>query len=91
MRAEVEAMTSVRLMPPRAAVLLNRTVANANSILAAREAFGSMGFDVLRTFVPRLEIFAQSYGAPPLAVGADVWRNVATDLTHRAEVAEMTR
>jgi chromosome partitioning protein len=91
MRAELDALASVRLLPPRSAVLLNRTVANANSIPAAREAFGSMGFDVLHTLVPRLEIFAQSYGAPLLAVGADVWRNVATDLTHRAEVAEMTR
>ena len=37
------------------------------------------------------EVYAQSYGAQELAVGADPWRNVAADLNHRAEIAEMTR
>jgi chromosome partitioning protein len=91
MRAEIEAMASVRLLPPRSAVLLNRAVTNANSIPAAREAFGSMGFDVLRTLVPRLELYAQSYGAPLPLAGADIWCDLAIDLINRAETPEMAR
>lgn len=91
MHQEIEAIASVRLQPLRSCVLLNRTVPHANSVPAAREAFSQMGFDVLRTAIPRLEVYAQSYGGPLLVAGADPWRNVATDLAHRAEIGELTR
>lgn len=91
MRTEVDDINAGRPVPARACVLLNRTVARANSTAEARAALEDAGMDVLPTTVPRLELFAQSYGAPPLVVGADIWRNVARDLAHRAEVAEVTR
>jgi chromosome partitioning protein len=91
MRQEIDAIASARLTPVRSCVLLNRTVPHANSVPAAREAFDQMGFDVLATAIPRLEVYAQSYGGPLLVAGADPWRNVARDLNHRAEVAELTQ
>lgn len=91
MRNEIEDINAGRPVPARSCVLLNRTIARANSTAEARAALEAAGMEVLSTTVPRLEIFAQSYGAPPLAVAADVWRNVARDLAHRAEVAEVTR
>jgi chromosome partitioning protein len=91
MRAEIDAMAPVRLAPLRSCVLLNRTIMRANSTTAAREALEGLGYDVLRTPVPRLEMFAQSYGAPVLTIGMDIWRNVATDLLHRAEIEELAR
>jgi chromosome partitioning protein len=91
MRAEVEDINTLRQVPARSAVLLNRTIARANSTAEARSALEAAGMEVLRTTIPRLELYAQSYGGPLLALGADIWRNVATDLLNRAEIAEMTR
>jgi chromosome partitioning protein len=91
MAAEIEAIDPARVTPARACILLNRTVAHANSTPAARETFEAMGYDVLWTTVPRLEIFAQSFGGPLPMTGADVWSSVAADLIHRAQIAEVTR
>jgi hypothetical protein len=38
---------------------------------------------VLRTAVPRLEVYAQSFGMPIKQAGCDVWRQVARDLIER--------
>jgi hypothetical protein len=38
---------------------------------------------VLGTVVPRLEVYAQSFGVPIRRNGCDVWRHVAHDLVER--------
>src|SRR5215471_8269011 len=50
----------------------------------AREALEGIGYDVLDTAVPRLEVYAQSFGMPIRRTGRDVWRRVACDLIERS-------
>jgi hypothetical protein len=38
---------------------------------------------VLDTVVPRLEVYAQSFGMPIKQTGCDIWRQVARDLIDR--------
>jgi chromosome partitioning protein len=64
-------------------VLLNRCIARAHSVGDAREVLQDLGYDVLRTAVPRLEVYAQSFGMPIRQAGCDVWRQVVRDLTER--------
>jgi chromosome partitioning protein len=64
-------------------VLLNRCVARANSTADAREALEGLGYDVLPTAVPRLEVYAQSFGMPVPGTGRELWRRVADDLIAR--------
>ena len=64
-------------------MLLNRCVARANSTASARAALEDLGYGVLRTVVPRLEVYAQSFGLPIPGAGRDVWRRVAQDLLDR--------
>ena len=47
------------------------------------EALEGLGYDVLATAVPRLEVYAQSFGMPIRQAGCDVWRQVAKDLIER--------
>jgi chromosome partitioning protein len=82
-RDEISEVGAVRDRPARSAVLLNRCVARANSTAYAREALEGLGYDVLGTTVPRLEIYAQSFGMPIPDAGRGVWRRVARDLTGR--------
>ncbi|HEY5985263.1 MAG TPA: AAA family ATPase [Streptosporangiaceae bacterium] len=82
-RDEIAEVQDIRDRPVRFAVLLNRCVARAHSTAHAREALEGLGYDVLRTAVPRLEIYAQSFGMPIPAIGRDVWRRVARDLMER--------
>jgi chromosome partitioning protein len=49
----------------------------------ARQALHDLGYDVLPTAVPRLEVYAQSFGLPIPDTGCDVWRQVARDLIAR--------
>jgi chromosome partitioning protein len=63
--------------------LLNRCVARANSTADARDALQDLGYDVLRTAVPRLEVYAQSFGLPIPSHGREAWRHVAHDLIQR--------
>jgi chromosome partitioning protein len=90
MLAKIDAADAVRLVPLRSAILLTRTVANANSTADAREVLRSLGFDILATSVPRLEIYAQSFGGPIGDLGAGIWRLVAGELAHRAQIEEVT-
>ena len=69
--------------PARSAVLLNRCVARAHSTSGAREALEGLGYEVLATVVPRLEVYAQSFGVPVRQAGCQVWRQVAHDLIER--------
>jgi chromosome partitioning protein len=82
-RDEITEVEAIRGTPVRSAVLLNRCVARANSTANAREVLEGLGYDVLRTAVPRLEVYAQSFGMPIPETGRDVWRGVAHDLIDR--------
>ena len=82
-REEITEVEALRERPARAAVLLNRCITRAHSTANAREALEGLGYDVLRTAVPRLEVYAQSFGVPIPEKGRDVWRGVAHDLIER--------
>jgi chromosome partitioning protein len=87
MLAEIADADSVRHTPARVAVLLNRTITNANSTTDAREALTGLGYDVLEDTVPRLEIYAQSFGGP-VPPGALVWHLIAAELLSRTGVRQ---
>ena len=82
-RDEIAEVQAVREIPVRSVVLLNRCIARAHSTTDAREALEGLGYDVLDTAVPRLEVYAQSFGMPIKRVGCDIWRQVARDLIDR--------
>jgi len=82
-RDEIAEVRDVRDRPVRSAVLLNRCVARAHSTADAREALINLGYDVLDTVVPRLEIYAQSFGVPIKQAGCELWSQVARDLVDR--------
>jgi chromosome partitioning protein len=83
-REEISEVAAFRDKPARVAVLLNRCVARANSTTDAREALQGLGYDVLDTVVPRLEVYAQSFGMPIPVTGREVWRRVADDIIGRS-------
>jgi chromosome partitioning protein len=82
-RDEITEVCAGRDRPTRSAVLLNRCITRAHSTADAREALQDLGYDVLDTAVPRLEVYAQSFGVPIRSTGRDVWRQVAQDLIER--------
>jgi chromosome partitioning protein len=82
-RDEIADVGELRVTPVRSAILLNRCVARAHSTADARQALEGLGYDVLATAVPRLEVYAQSFGLPIKQAGLDVWRQVARDLIAR--------
>ena len=82
-REEITEATAARDRSARSAVLLNRCVARAHSTADAREALAGLGYDVLGTAVPRLEVYAQSFGRPVPGTGRGAWRRVAHDLIER--------
>jgi chromosome partitioning protein len=82
-RDEITEIAAVRDRPARSAVLLNRCISRAHSTADAREVLQGLGYDVLATAVPRLEIYAQSFGMPVKLTDHDVWRQVAHDLIER--------
>jgi chromosome partitioning protein len=81
--AEAEDITAARTTPPRLAVMLNRVVTRATSGTDAREILTEQGFNVLGTVIPRLELFAQSFGGPVTATGT-AYEDAATELGKRA-------
>jgi chromosome partitioning protein len=82
-RDEIAEIEELRDKPTRCAVLLTRCISRAHSTANAREALESLGYDVLRTAVPRLEVYAQSFGVAIPETGRAVWRDVAGDLIER--------
>jgi len=72
-------------------VLLNRCIARAHSTADAREALEGLGYDVLDTAVPRLEVYAQSFGMPIRSAGRHVWQQVAHDLIERCRPCSSLR
>jgi chromosome partitioning protein len=83
MRDEISEVWGVRDRPARSTVLLNRCVTRASSTADAREALQNLGYDVLETAVPRLEVYAQSFGMPIPGTGREIWRHVANNLIAR--------
>jgi chromosome partitioning protein len=83
MRDEISEVVAIRDRPARSAVLLNRCITRAHSTTDARDALQGLGYDVLETAVPRLEVYAQSFGMPIPGTGRQVWRDVAADLIAR--------
>jgi len=65
----IEEVDALRATPLLTCVLLNRCVANAASTEDAAKALTVQGHHVLETRIPRLELFAQSHGAPVRAAG----------------------
>ncbi|QLJ06698.1 ParA family protein (plasmid) [Streptomyces sp. NEAU-sy36] len=63
-------------------VLLNRVVSGAASGPSARRVLTRQGYDVLTTTIPRLEVFAQSFGAEPERNTA--YDQLATELLEKA-------
>ncbi len=82
-RDEIAEVQEIRDTPVRSAILPNRCIARAHSTADAREALQGLGYDVLATAVPRLEMYAQSFGMPIPDTGCDVWRQVVRDLIAR--------
>jgi chromosome partitioning protein len=82
-RDEIAEMEPVRDRPARSAILLNRCITRAHSVSEARQALQELGYDVLPATVPRLEVYAQSFGMPIPDTGRDVWRQVTRDLLAR--------
>jgi chromosome partitioning protein len=82
-RDEIADVREMRRTPVRSAILLNRCVMRAHSTTDARQALEGLGYEVLATAVPRLEVYAQSFGLPIKRAGLDVWRQVARDLIAR--------
>ncbi len=73
----------------RACVLLSRCITGANSTGDAREALTGLGYDVLGYTVPRLELYAQSFGGP-VPARDPIWQMIARELLSRADM-EVTR
>src|SRR2546430_14580420 len=73
-RDEISEVGAVRDRPARWAVLLNRCITRAHSTTDARVTLEDLGYDVLGTAVPRLEVYAQSFGMPIARTGLEVWR-----------------
>jgi chromosome partitioning protein len=69
-RDEIAEVREMRVTPVRSAILLNRSLEG-------------LGYEVLATAVPRLEVYAQSFGLPIRHAGLDLWRQVARDLIAR--------
>lgn len=82
-REEIAEIASDRATPARSAILLNRCISRANSTTDAREALHGLGYHVLETAVPRLEVYAQSFGMPIPDAGRGIWRSVARELVDR--------
>ena len=82
-RDEIAEMEPVRDRPARSAILLNRCITRAHSVSDARQALQDLGYYVLSSTVPRLEVYAQSFGAPIPDTGRDVWHQVVSNLISR--------
>lgn len=67
--AAIEEVEPLRSTSVNVAVLLNRTIANANSTAMYRELIEEDGHHVLTTTIPRREQIAQSFAAPVTDLG----------------------
>ncbi|MFF3465297.1 hypothetical protein [Streptomyces sp. NPDC002619] len=87
---EMADLQSLRAKPARAAVLLNRTnrpdATRTGPDADAREALTERGFDVLTTHIPRLDLYAQSFGSP-VEVKGSAYMDLVDELTKRQDHA----
>lgn len=67
--AAIDEVETLRETPPVVAVLLNRTISNANSTQMFRDLIEKGGRTVLSTTVPRRESIAQAFAAPITDLG----------------------
>jgi len=67
--AAIDDVEPLRATPLVAAVLMNRTVTNANSTPMFRELMTDEGHTVLSTTIPRREPIAQAFGGPVTELG----------------------
>ncbi|WP_341868683.1 ParA family protein [Streptomyces carpinensis] len=85
---EMDDVQSLRARPARAAVLLNRTnrpdATRTGPDADAREALTERGFDVLSTHIPRLDLYAQSFGGP-VEVKGTAYMDLAEELVNRQD------
>jgi chromosome partitioning protein len=88
-REEIAEVREIRQTPVRSAILLNRCITRAHSTADAREALQGLGFDVLPTVIPRLEVYAQSFGMPIRRAGCGLWQMVASDLIQLSAATRM--
>lgn len=65
----IEDVEPLRAVPLVAAVLMNRTITNANSTPMFRELITDDGHTVLGTTIPRREPIAQAFGGPVVDLG----------------------
>jgi chromosome partitioning protein len=88
--SEMSDVQSLRAQPARAAVLLNRTnrpdATRTGPDADAREALTERGFDVLSTHIPRLDLYAQSFGSP-VEVKGSAYMDLADELIKRQDKA----
>jgi chromosome partitioning protein len=78
----LEEMEDVMRPDAQTCVLLNRVVSGAASGDSARRVLTRQGYDVLTTKIPRLELYAQSFGAEPERNSA--YDQLATELLERS-------
>ncbi|MEV6740614.1 ParA family protein [Streptomyces sp. NPDC051104] len=87
---EMGDVQSLRAQPARAAVLLNRTnraeATRTGPDADAREALTERGFHVLSTHIPRLDLYAQSFGSP-VDVKGSAYMDLADELIKRQDKA----
>lgn len=67
--AAIEDVEPLRSDPLTVAVLMNRTITNANSTPMFRELITDDGHTVLATTIPRRESIAQAFGGPVVDLG----------------------
>ena len=85
--AAVDEVAPLRERPPIVKILLTRVVGGANSGSNAREVLTEAGLDVLRVNIPRLERYAQAFGAPVTLIPGDPYQAAADELQAAAKEA----
>lgn len=81
---EIEQMEAARQGPARVSVLLNRVVRSSTTRTETREDLTEDGYQVLKTEVPFVNRYSQSF-ALPVKVGGTEFSSVAAELLARAE------
>jgi chromosome partitioning protein len=81
--AAIDDVEPLRVSPLEAAVLMNRTVTNANSTPMYRELMTEAGHTVLATTIPRREPIAQAFGGPVTDLGK--YANAADEIEKLGE------
>jgi chromosome partitioning protein len=84
-RREVEDLEAVRTTPPTTEVLLNRVIKTAGSAAIWRKALAGDDWNVLRTEIPSIQLYSQSFGLIP-DNRPNAYSALAEELIHRDHV-----